>query len=150
MTVRFTQKTKVEAPRVRVFDLSLTVEHHLGSMAKSGERVISGVRSGVMKVGVEVSWAARHFGVTWKMTSRITELERPRRFVDEQIRGPFARFRHEHLFEEIDGGTRMTDNVEFAAPFGPLGRLAERMLLAGYIEKLIRERAAYLLSIARK
>ena len=44
----------------------------------------------------------------------------------------------------------MTDNVEFAAPFGPLGRLAERMLLAGYIAKLIRERAAYLLSIARK
>jgi ligand-binding SRPBCC domain-containing protein len=33
------------------------------------------------------------------MTSRITEWSRPERFVDEQVRGPFAAFRHEHLFE---------------------------------------------------
>jgi ligand-binding SRPBCC domain-containing protein len=62
-----------------------------------------------------------HFGLPFTMTSRITELERPVRFVDEQVRGPFRRFRHEHLFEAAGGDTVMIDRITFAAPFWLLG-----------------------------
>lgn len=59
-------------------------------------------------------------------------------------RGPFAAFRHEHTFEEDDGVTVMTDRVELRAPGGPVGRIAERLLLGRYIERLIDERNSFL------
>src|SRR5438445_10172769 len=104
-------------------------------MAPSRERVIGGTTSGVLGLGDEVTWAGRHFGVTWKMTSRITELDRPRWFVDEQVRGPFAWFRHEHAFEDVGTATRMTDVVTFRAPLGPVGWAAERVVLDRYLRK---------------
>jgi ligand-binding SRPBCC domain-containing protein len=82
-------------------------------MAASRERAVAGVTSGLIGFGQEVSWEARHFGRTWHMTSRITEFDRPRFFVDEMLRGPFRRFRHEHCFEPSGEGTLMTDLVEF-------------------------------------
>jgi len=78
------------------------------------------------------------------MTSRITALEAPHRFVDEQVRGPFARFRHVHRFEPSARGTRMVDEIEFRAPLGPLGVVAERVALARYLPRLIAERNASL------
>ena len=99
MAVTFECKTTIEASQPAVFDLSLSVDAHLESMAGSKERAIAGVTAGPIGLGEEVTWRAVHFGVPFRMTSRVTELERPRRFVDEQVRGPFHWFRHEHLFD---------------------------------------------------
>ena len=79
------------------------------------------------------------------MTSRITELEAPHWFVDEQVRGPFRSFRHEHAFiPGADGdGTIMIDHVVFDAPLGGLGRLSEGAL-GPYLLRLIQRRNAYL------
>ena len=75
------------------------------------------------------------------MTSRIIAFDAPSRFVDEQGRGPFAGFRHEHLFtSQSNGSTMMIDQVAFDAPFGPIGRLSERVLLSRPLEHLIRDR----------
>jgi ligand-binding SRPBCC domain-containing protein len=79
--------------------------------------------------GQEVSWEARHFGVLWRMTSRITEFDPPHRFVDEMVRGPFASLRHEHLFEGRHGGTRMTDAIEFRTRLGAIGDVLAGMYL---------------------
>nr|MDT0666204.1 SRPBCC family protein [Micromonospora sp. DSM 115978] len=87
--------------------------------------------------GQEVTWRARHFGVPITMTSRITALEFPVMFIDEQVKGPFASFRHVHEFQAVPGGTVMTDRVEFKAPFGPLGRVVERLVLGRFFERLI-------------
>lgn len=70
----------------------------------------------------------------------ITAYERPTRFVDEQVNGPFGRWRHEHTFTPDGTDTVMTDRIEFAAPLAPLGRLAERGVLIHYMTRLIRER----------
>lgn len=82
-------ETVISAPPAACFDLSLSVDAHTGSMAASGERAVAGVTSGVMKLGDTVTWRARHFGIAFRMTSAITEYQRPARFVDEQQRGPF-------------------------------------------------------------
>ena len=59
------------------------------------------------------------------MTSEITAYEQPRRFVDEQLRGPFATWWHEHTFTALNPDeTLMVDVVRFRAPFGPLGTMA--------------------------
>lgn len=137
MTVEFTRSVVLATDPTSAFDVSLDVDFHLDSMADSDESIVGGVERGGMQLGDVVTWRARHFGIWWTMTSTITEFDRPEVFVDEQLRGPFKRFRHVHRFEEIDGGTRMTDEVVFEAPLGPLGRLAERLALKSYVPKLI-------------
>jgi ligand-binding SRPBCC domain-containing protein len=147
VAVHFTRVTHIAASPEDAFALSLSVDVHLDSMAASGERAVGGVTTGMLALGEEVTWRARHFKLPFTMTSRITELDPPHRFVDEQVRGPFARFRHEHRFESSDGGTRMVDEVAFAAPFGPLGRLVERLVLGRYLPRLIDQRNDHLRAV---
>jgi ligand-binding SRPBCC domain-containing protein len=144
VVVRFTLATDIAAPVDRVFDLSLDVESHVASMARSRERAIGGRTRGILALGDEVTWRALHFGVPWTMTVRIVEFERPHGFVDEQVAGPFASFRHTHRFERSGVGTAMTDTVVFAAPFGVLGRAAEGLVLRRRLVKLIEARNRYL------
>ena len=82
------------------------------------------------------------------MTTTISEMDRPTRFVDRQLRGPFKEFIHEHTFVPVDGGTHVTDRVRFAAPLGPLGRVAERLVLKRYIPELIDTRNEFMIAEA--
>ncbi len=76
------------------------------------------------------------------MTSAITDVARPDRFVDEQRRGPFKSWWHEHSFSTLpDGGTLMTDEVRYATP---LGTTADLIVLGRYMPHLIRRRNAWL------
>ena len=133
-------ETTAPAPAEACFELCLTVEAHTASMQASGEQAVAGVTTGVMGLGDQVTWRARHFGVPFEMTSRITEHDHPARFVDEQVQGPFGRWWHEHRFEPADGGTLMVDVVEFHSPLGPLGRLVDRTFLSNYMTRLLRQR----------
>lgn len=77
MTVRFEHEERIDAPLDVVFDLSLDIDAHRASMARSNERAIAGVTSGPIGLGEEVTWRGWHFGIPFTMSSRITELERP-------------------------------------------------------------------------
>ncbi|GGV70926.1 SRPBCC family protein [Streptomyces longisporoflavus] len=135
---RFETITRIAASPATVFDLSLDVDLHTASMADSGERIVGGVRAGRMALGDTVTWEARHFGVRWKMTSRISAYDRPGMFVDEQVAGPFKRWHHTHYFApDGRGGTVMRDVIEFAAPFGLVGVGVETVALGRYMHKLI-------------
>jgi ligand-binding SRPBCC domain-containing protein len=97
-----------------------------------------------MGLGDSVTWRARHFGVPFRMTSKITEYDAPARFVDEQMKGPFRRWWHEHRFDEREGMTVMTDIVEFESPLGPVGMLANRVMLTRYMTRLLEQRNHWL------
>ena len=73
------------------------------------------------------------------MTSTVTAFDRPRSFVEQQTRGPFRSFRHEHRFRGHPAGTTMTDSITFEAPFGVIGRLVEPFL-GRYLTRLLRAR----------
>lgn len=150
MTVRFEHETLMDAPVEVVFDLSLDIDAHRSSMSASNERALAGVTSGRIGLGETVTWRATHFGIPFTMTSQVTALERPHRFVDEQVAGPFRAFHHEHLFEPTDRGTRMVDRIRFEAPLGAVGRLVERAVLASYLQKLIAVRGQYLKAAAER
>ncbi len=127
-----------------MFDLARSIDAFKDSLARSREDAVAGVRTGLISLGQEGTWRAWHFGVPIRMTSRITEMQAPDYFVDEQVRGPFRRFRHVHEFGEDSEGTLMVDRIEFAAPFGPVMRMVEKLALAGYLQKLIETRNRYL------
>ena len=137
-------ETRISAPIDRCFDLARNVEAHVSSTGRSRERVVGGVMSGLIGLGDEVTWEATHFGVRQRLTARITELDRPHRFVDEMVRGAFRGFTHVHEFREEGGDTVMVDKFDYTSPLGPLGRLADWLFLERYMRGFLVERAAYL------
>ena len=139
---RLTVTTVIAAPVQRCFDLARDIDLHLESLAHSGERAVAGRTSGLIGLGEEVTWRGRHFGVVQDFTSRITAFDPPRHFRDEMVRGAFRSFVHDHRFAEAGGVTRMTDVVEFQAPWGRLGRLAEALFLSRYVRRLLVQRAS--------
>lgn len=144
MTVTFECTTRTGMPRGQLFDLARSIDAHQDSMAASREKAVRGVTSGLICLGEEVSWRAWHFGLPLRMTSRITQMQEPEHFTDEQVRGPFRFFRHEHEFHSDAAGTTMVDRIEFAAPLGVLGRLVEKLVLARYLQRLIETRNRHL------
>jgi ligand-binding SRPBCC domain-containing protein len=132
--------TRIEAPPERVFDLSRSIELHMDSTAQTGERATAGVTSGLIGLGEEVTWRARHFGVWQSLTVRITEFERPSHFADAMVRGIFKRMEHHHYFEPSPDGTIMRDVFSFQSPLGVLGRIADALFLERYLRGFLVER----------
>lgn len=144
MTASFVCRTESQLPVELLFDLARSIDAHVESQRTSGERAVAGVTSGLIGEGQEVTWRARHFGIPLTMTSRITRLDFPRSFTDEQVKGPFKAFRHVHEFTATATGSMMVDRVEFTAPLGVLGRAVERLFLARYLKRLIASRGRFL------
>lgn len=136
--------TDVKAPAHVLFRLALDTAVHSASLRRTRETATTSSGRAELGLGDEVTFTARHWGIRWRMTSRVTEHRAPDRFVDEQVAGPFAQLRHEHLFEPVAEGARMIDRVVFTAPLGLLGRGVERVVLRRHLETLIRTRALFL------
>ncbi|QDW26993.1 SRPBCC family protein [Pedobacter sp. KBS0701] len=135
-----TLKTLIDAPIGHCFDLARSIDLHLQSMKSSGEEVIAGKNGGMIDLDESVTWSARHFGILFEMTNKISAMEYPTLFIDEMIKGPFKKLHHQHQFKIIDAQTEMTDVFEFRAPFGLLGQLVEKIFLQKYMLKLIEKR----------
>ncbi len=56
--------------------------------------------------------------------TEIKHVSEPTYFVDEQRFGPYALWHHQHHFKEVQGGVEMMDEVNYAIPFGFIGRIA--------------------------
>jgi ligand-binding SRPBCC domain-containing protein len=139
----------INAAPTTVFDLELDVDVHAESLAKSQETATTTAGRRQLALDDEVTFQARHLGLRWRMTSRISAYDRPYHFVDEQTRGPFRTLRHEHYFKDLgDGRTRMTDRMTIRAPFGPLGVVVTRILLAPYLRRLLTQRAVHIKRLA--
>lgn len=132
--------TEIVAPIEICFDLSRDIDFHTESLDGTGERAVAGVSSGLIGPDESVTWEARHLGVRQQLTVNVTEFDRPAYFRDVMTRGAFRSFVHDHRFEERDGVTLMTDDVEFRSPFGPLGWLVDRLFMAGYLRRLLEGR----------
>lgn len=140
--------TEIRAPAERCFDLARSVDLHVQSTARTGERAIAGVTRGLIGPGERVTWRARHFGVWQELTSEITRFDRPRHFRDSMVRGAFAGFDHDHFFSERDGVTAMRDRFAFRSPLGPLGRIADALVLTRYLRRFLVRRNAELRRVA--
>ena len=163
--------TEVQAPLERVWKLSTRVElvrETLG-MEPAGGRV-----SGFVRGGSRVVWRGWKFGLPTEHRTLISGFAPPHPaiartrapelhaerigqlvawFQDQQERGRFAFFQHDHwLREKIEAdGRRVTvleDEVRFRLPLGPLGRVVSRFILAPYIRGLVKRRFAKLKALA--
>ncbi len=121
--MRFIAESIIPAPPERVFAF-----HELpDALARltppwAGSRVIE--HAPTVDVGARTVCAIRVAPLIWIRTELVhTACERPTRFVDEQVRGPFKSWRHEHIVMPAkNGGAKLTDIIDFEPPFGILGR----------------------------
>jgi ligand-binding SRPBCC domain-containing protein len=90
-----------------------------------------------MRAGALIDYRLRIHGIPLRWRTEITVWEPPGRFVDEQKRGPYRLWIHEHRFEERDCGTLMTDHVRYRAPGGAL---IERLFVRRDIESIFAHR----------
>jgi len=69
-----------------------------------------------MKVGARIDYRLKLHGIPIRWRTSITAWDPPRSFVDTQIKGPYRRWVHTHTFEEVEGGTLVIDEVDYAVP----------------------------------
>lgn len=132
------------------FDLARSIDIHTESTAKTMEKAVGGVTSGLIELGETVTWEAVHFCIKQRLTAKITAFEFPTRFTDEMVRGAFKRFTHTHEFVPTAAGTLMIDTFDYTSPYGLLGRLADFLFLKRYMRRFLIERNQYIKRMAEK
>lgn len=132
--------TFVEAPPERVFDLSRSIDLHRQSMQHYKEEPVQGKRNGLISEGEDVTWKAKHLLRTRFLKTKITFLQRPAAFTDEQAEGDFKMMKHEHIFKPCDNGTFMIDIFHFEIPYGFLGKMINQFYLTRYMQTLLEHR----------
>jgi ligand-binding SRPBCC domain-containing protein len=132
--------TIINAPVERVFDLARDLDIHQQSMRHTNEKAVAGRLSGLIEAGETVTWEAKHFFKTRRLTSKIVAMKPPFYFRDEMIAGDFILLEHDHYFSSRQGGTEMKDVFTYKAPYNLLGRIAERLFLSRYLRQLLVKR----------
>ena len=75
-------------------------------------------------------------GIKMNWMTEITHVKEGGYFVDEQRFGPYALWHHQHHFKEIEGGIIMTDILNYAIPFGGIGRLTNALFVGKKIRQI--------------
>lgn len=144
-------KTVVAALPELCFDAARDVELHVASTAHTGERAVAGRTSGLIEMGEQVTWRARHFGLWLHHTALITAYDRPNHFQDTMTSGAFKTFVHDHTFRAItDCHTEISDVLRFESPLGPLGRLVDELVLRRYLGRLVVRRNEMLREVVER
>jgi ligand-binding SRPBCC domain-containing protein len=93
-------------------------------------------RPAVLGAGSRLEYRIAWGFVTLTWVTRIVSWSPPVSFTDVEERGPYKKWVHTHVFTAVGGGVRMEDRVEYALPFGALGRLAHALRVRRQLEEI--------------
>ena len=102
-------------------------------------KVTSKVRV-VMTKGAAIDYTIRWMGLPIKWKTNIAEYDPPHCFVDEQTKGPYVLWHHTHRFAVEGSGTRVSDEVRYALPFGPIGKIAHEVMVGRQLREIFEYR----------
>jgi len=89
-----------------------------------------------MRAGALIEYRLRLHGVPLRWRTRIAVWEPPTRFVDVQVRGPYALWEHTHEFVAVGDGVEIRDRVRYALPLGFVGGLAHTLFVRRDLERI--------------
>jgi hypothetical protein len=100
-----------------------------------------------MQKGTLIDYQHSLRGIQLRWQSKIEVWEPPRRFIDIQIKGPYRRWHHEHVFVPRDNGTLCIDHVRYAVPGG---LLVDRLFVRRDVENIFEFRSERLLALFQR
>lgn len=147
-TIKIT--TNYFAPIETIFNTNRNIDIHQQSASKTKEIAIAGITSGLINKKETVTWKGKHFGVYLTHQSLISEMDFPTYFVDEQLKGQFKSFKHQHFFEQKENYVEVTDILNYETPYGIFGKLFDKLFLKKHLTDFIMKRNAVLKNLAEK
>ncbi len=128
----------LDAPLGRVFAFFSNAENLEGITPPFLRFRVVSARPIVMRVGTLIDYSLKLNGIPFRWRSEITVWEEGKGFVDEQRKGPYRYWIHEHTFASVAGGTLVTDRVRYAVPGGAL---VHGLFVRGQLERIFDYRA---------
>jgi ligand-binding SRPBCC domain-containing protein len=109
--------------------------------AKMKFRIVFNSAPGKMQEGQHIWYRIRLLPLLWvDWLTEIAEVRPFRSFIDVQKSGPYASWKHKHIFKAVSGGVEMTDEVEYAVPLGWLGTIAHRLFVGSELKSIFQHR----------
>lgn len=140
--------TFIAAPAERVFDLSRHLALYKMLFHNRKEKFSSGAGSNMLVKGETISIVVKNAGRSRMSMIKVTDLNRPFSFTEQQVKGDLESFKHDHHFKPIDNGTIIIDLVEFGMPTDILGKFLGKIYFKKYMEELLRKRNEIIRSYA--
>ena len=103
-----------------------------------GMRLLDGPPS--MSAGAIFDLRLRWLGLPFRWRTFIREYDPPFRFLDVQVRGPYARWEHRHMFLSVANGTAVEDRIVYRLPLGALGRAAHALFVHRQLQAIWNDR----------
>jgi len=102
-----------------------------------GFKVLTQLNGEPIFTGMKIDYVVKPlFSIPLRWTTEITWVMAPSTFIDTQLKGPYALWEHTHNFVPVEGGVKMTDDLKYALPFGPLGSLVHILLVKEKLENI--------------
>lgn len=118
---------------------------------KMGFKITSDLLDGNMYPGMIISYIVKPLlNIPMKWVTEITHVKEPHYFIDEQKAGPYKIWHHQHFFEPTTKGTKITDIVTYAVPFGIFGRMLERIFIDKEVNRIFDYREKAVMNIFGK
>ncbi len=106
-----------------------------------GFDITSDYNTNEMHAGMIITYKVRPlFNIPLNWMTEIMHVEKPWFFVDNQKKGPFSIWHHQHHFQEVNGGINMKDIVHYAAPMGILGLPVEKTIIKKRVQHIFDHR----------
>ncbi|PLX22676.1 MAG: hypothetical protein C0597_02150 [Marinilabiliales bacterium] len=104
-------------------------------------KILSRSDAGEMYPGMIISYKVSPL-LNWSLNwaTEITQIKEYKYFIDNQVKGPYNIWHHEHHFKEINGGTEMRDILFYDVPFGFIGRIAHKLFIHKRVNEIFKYR----------
>ena len=93
-----------------------------------------------MEKGTLIDYTIKLMCIPLRWRSLITDYDPPKKFVDEQLKGPYSYWHHTHTFKAVDKGVEMNDVVRYAIPMGIIGRIMHSIWIKRDLNKIFNHR----------
>jgi ligand-binding SRPBCC domain-containing protein len=136
MTYHFESEIKINAPLEDVFNFFSQAENLEKITPPWLKFKILTPTPINMGVGTLIDYRLSLYKIPLKWQTKISHWEPPHRFIDEQLRGPYKLWIHEHSFSEVADGCLIRDKVQYQLKGGMISPLLNQLFVRADIERI--------------